>query len=96
MTRGGSEIQARTFNGVRVPVTLGAGHGKSIGGDEFVKRSALGVGGDVEAFGHGDLQEVASNASQGDGLRRSRAFIRGRHLLQREVIYGKEKGGSDQ
>ncbi len=95
MTRSDSEIQARTFNGVRVAVTLGAGHGKSIGGDEFVERSALGVGGDVGAFGHGDLQEVASNASQGDGLRRSGAFIGGRHPLQRELIDGEEKGGTD-
>ncbi len=96
MTRSDSEIQARTFNGVRVAVTLGAGHGKSIGGDEFVERSALGVGGDVGAFGHGDLQEVASNASQGDGLRRSGTFIGGRHPLQRELIDGEEKGGTDE
>jgi len=96
MTRSSSEIQARTFNGVRVAVTLGAGHGKSIGGDEFVERSTLGVGGDVDAFGHGDLQEVASNASQGDGLRRSGTVVRGGHPLQREFIDDKEKGGTDQ
>jgi len=95
MARGGSESDAGTFDCVGIAVAFGAGHGKRVGGDEFAERSALAVGGDVEAFGLGDLQEVASNAGQADGLRCSRTFIRGRHFLQRELIDGKEKGGTD-
>src|ERR1700741_94787 len=56
----------------------------------------MAIGGDVAAFRLSDLQEIASNARQADGLRRSRTFIRGRHSIQIEVIYDKEKGGTDQ
>src|SRR5260370_12406766 len=96
MARSGSETSAGTFDCVGIAVALGAGHGKRVGGDEFAERSAIAVGGDVGAFGLGDLQEVASNARQADGLRRSGTFIRGRHSLQRELIDGKEEGGTDE
>src|ERR1700688_2582270 len=88
----GGEFAARTFERVGITVALGAGHGKGIGGDEFVERGAMAVRGDVAAFRLGDLEEVASNARQADGLRRSRTFIRDRHSLQIKVIYDKEKG----
>ncbi len=96
MTRGGRETGARTFNGIGIAVAFGAGDGKGAGGDEFVERSALAVGGDVDAFGLGDLQEIGSNTGQADGLRRSRTVIRGGHPLQREFIDYKEKGCTDQ
>ncbi len=96
MPRRGGEFTAGTFERVGITVALGARHGKRIGGDEFVERSAMAVGGDVAAFRLRDLEEVASNARQADGLRRSRTFIRDRHSLQIEVIYDKEKGGTDQ
>ena len=92
----GAEFTARTLERVGITVALGARHGKRIGGDEFVERSAMAIRGDVAAFRLGDLQEVASNARQADGLRRSRTFIRDRHSLQIEVIYDKEKGGTYQ
>src|SRR5260370_24353220 len=95
MARSGSETIAGTFDCVGIAVALGAGHGKRVGGDEFAERSAFAVGGDVGAFGLGDLQEVAANARQTDGLRSSRTFIRGRHSLQNEIIDGEAKGGSD-
>src|SRR5437660_12365418 len=81
MPRRGGEFTARTLERVGITVTLSAGHGKRIGGDEFVKRSTMAIRGDVAAFRLSDLQKVASNASQADGLRWSRAFIRGRHSL---------------
>ena len=56
----------------------------------------MAVRGDVAAFRLCDLEEIASNARQADGLRRSRTFIRDRHSLQIKVIYDKEKGGTDQ
>src|SRR5260370_33358202 len=96
MARSGSETSAGTFDCVGIAVALGAGHGKRVGGDEFAERSAFAVGGDVRAFGLGDLQEVAANARQTDGLRSSGTFIRGRHSLQREMIDGEEKGGTDE
>ena len=96
MARSDSETGARTFDRVGIAVALGTGHGKRIGGDEFAQRSAFAVGGDVGAFGLGDLQEVASNAGQADGLCRSGTFIRGWHSLQRELIDGEEKGGTDE
>src|SRR6266481_8866460 len=96
MPRRSGEITTGTFERVGITVALGARHGKRIGGDEFVERSAMAVGGDVAAFRLRDLEEVASNARQADGLRRSRTFIRDRHSLQIEVIYDKEKGGTDQ
>ena len=92
----GGEFTAQTLERVGITVALGAGNGKRIGGDEFVERSAMAVRGDVAAFRLGDLQEVASNARQADGLRRSRTFIGDRHSLQIEVIYDKEKGGTYQ
>jgi hypothetical protein len=96
MARSGSESDAGTLDCVGIAVALGAGHGKRVGGDEFAERSALAVGGDVEAFGLGDLQEIGSNTSQADGLRRSRTVIRGGHPLQGEFIDYKEKGCTDQ
>src|SRR5712664_1691195 len=92
VARRGGEFTAGTFHGVGITVALGAGHGKRIGGDEFVERSAMAVRGDVAAFRLGDLQEIASNARQADGLRWSGTFIRCRHSLQIEVIHDKEKG----
>src|SRR2546430_13304325 len=87
----GAEFTARTFERVGISVALGAGHGKRIGGDQFVERSAVAVRGDVATFRLGDLEGAASNARQADGLRRGRTFIRGGHSLQIEVIYAKEK-----
>ena len=96
MARGGRETGARTLDCVGIAVAFGVGDGKGVGGDEFVERSALAVGGDVDAFGLGDLQEIGSNTGQADGLRRSRTVIRGGHPLQREFIDYKEKGCTDQ
>ena len=56
----------------------------------------MAVGGEVGAFRLGDLQEVASNADQSDGLRGRRALVGRRHSLQREVINGEKKGGTNQ
>jgi len=96
MMRSGREFAAETFDGVGVAVALGAGHGKRTGGHELVERSAMAVDGDVGAFRLGDLQEVASNADQGDGLRGRRALVSRRHFLQKEVVNDKEKGGTYQ
>ena len=82
MPRRGGEITAGTFDRVGITVALRAGHGKSIGGNEFVERSAMAVGGEVAAFRLGNLQEVASNSRQADSLGWSRSAIRGRHFLQ--------------
>ena len=95
MMRCGSEFAAGAFDRIGITVALGAGHGKRIGGDEFVERSAMAVGGDVAAFRLSNLQEVHSNAGQADGLRGSRAFVGRGHSLQREVIDDEEKGGCD-
>lgn len=54
------------------------------------------VSGDIAAFGLGDLQEVASNAGQADGLGWSSAAVRGGHALQIEVIDNEEKGSTYQ
>jgi len=96
MARGSGEFTAGTLDGVGIAVALGAGHGEIIGGDEFVKRSAMAVRGYVAAFRLSDLQEVASNAREADGLRWSGAAIRGRHLLQIEKVHCKEKRGTNQ
>ena len=56
----------------------------------------MAVDGDVGAFRLGDLQEVASNADQGDGLRGRRALVSRRHSLQKDVVNDKEKGGTYQ
>src|SRR6266849_1553159 len=96
MAGGSGKFTAGTFNGVGISIALGAGHGKRIGGNEFLERSAMAVRGDVAAFCLGNLQEVASNARQADRLRRSRTYIRGWHPLQRKMINDEEKGGTDQ
>src|SRR5260370_35479405 len=90
------EFAAGTFDGVGIAVALGAGHGKRIGGDEFIERSAMAVRGDVAALRLGNLQEVASNAHQAERLRRSRTLIRGWHPLQRKMISDEEKGAANQ
>jgi len=56
----------------------------------------MAVGGDVGAFRLGDLQEVASNADQSDGLCGCRALVGRRHSLQKEVVDHEEKGGTNQ
>jgi len=96
VARGGGEFAPGTLDGIGIAITLGAGHGERIGGDEFFKRSALAVNGDVGALRLGDLQEVASDTGQGDGLRRSRAFVGRRHSLQGEMIHNEEQGGAGQ
>ena len=96
MMRSGREFAAETFDGVGVAVAVGAGHGERVGGDEFVERSAMAVDGDVGAFRLGDLQEVASNADQADGLRGRRALVSRRHFLQKDLVNDKEKGGTYQ
>ena len=96
MPRRSREITAGTFDGVGITVAFGAGHGNGMGGDEFAERSAMAVGGDEGVLRVGNLEEVGSNARQGDGLRGSRAAIGGRHALQIKVVHNKEKRGSDQ
>src|SRR5260370_36729597 len=96
VARCGGEFTAGTFDRVGIAVAFGAGHGKRIGGDELVERSAMAGLGDVAAVRLGDLQEVASNARQADGLRWSGTFIRCRHSLQIEVIDDKEKSSTNQ
>ena len=56
----------------------------------------MAVDGDVGAFRFGDLQKVASNADQGDGLRGRRALVSRRHFLQKDLVNDKEKGGTYQ
>jgi hypothetical protein len=90
------EITAGTFDRVGIAVAFGAGHGKRMGGNKFVERSAMAIHGDVTALRLGNLQEIGSNARQADGLRRSRTFVRRRQSLQREVIDDQEKGRTDQ
>lgn len=96
MPRRSGKFTAGTLERVGIAVAPSAGHGQRIGGHEFVERSAMAVGGDVTAFRLGDLQEVASNVCQTDGLRRSRTFIGHRHFLQVKTIHDEEKGGTDQ
>src|SRR5439155_892704 len=86
MVRRGREFAAETFDGVGVAVALVAGHGKRTGGHELVERSAMAVDGDVGAFRLGDLQEVASNADQGDGLRGRRALVSRRPVAYTECF----------
>src|SRR5229473_4576827 len=68
VARRSRETSAGTLNGVGIAVALGVGHGNGIGGDEFVERSAMAVGGDKAVLRVGNLQQVHSNASQADGL----------------------------
>ncbi len=96
MARRSGETIAGTLDFIGIAVAFGAGHGNRLGGNEFAERSALAVDGDVAVFRIGNLQKVHANASQADGLRGSSTFIRGRHLLQIEMIHDKEKSGTDQ
>jgi hypothetical protein len=47
---------------------------------------------DVAPLRLGNLQKIAADASETDGLRRGRAFIGHRHLLEIVVIDAKQKG----
>src|SRR2546429_7098833 len=58
----GAEFTARTFERVGITVALGARHGKRIGGDEFVERSAMAIRGDVAAL---DRKSTRLNSSHG-------------------------------
>ena len=44
----------------------------------------------IPAFRLRDLQEIAAHAGEADRLRRRRAFIRGRHLLQISAVDDKK------
>src|SRR5258708_1713696 len=96
MTSRGGKFTTGTFHSVGIAVAFGTGHGKRMGRNEFVERSAMAIHGNVAALRLGNLQEVGSNARQADGLRRSRTFVRRRQSVQREVIDDKEKGRTDQ
>ena len=78
---GGGKVTAGAFNGVGIAVALGAGHGQGIGGDEFIESGALAIEGDVRTLGLGNLQKVAANSSQADGLGGGGAFIGDGHLF---------------
>jgi len=90
---GDGKIASGAFDGVGVAVAVGAGHVEIVGRDELAERSAIAIRSDVTAFGLGDLEEVAANADQADGLGRGCAAIRGGHLLQIDAIDNKEKSG---
>src|SRR4029077_7983661 len=92
----GGEFAAGTLKCVGITVAFGAGHGNGIGGDEFVKRATMAVGGDEAAFRLGDLKKVAAHARQADGLGWSRTAICNRHALHIKVIDDKEKGSTDE
>src|SRR6202040_4096307 len=84
---GCGEIGARALERVEVAVALGALHRERFRGDELVDRTgAVIVQGGEAALGLGDLQEVAANAGEADGLGGSRSRVGGGHLFQRILI----------
>jgi hypothetical protein len=91
-----SEIAARTFDRVRVTVALVAEHRQGIGGGQVVQRSAVPVRRDVPPFRLRDLQKVAADARQADGLGRRRSLVRRGHLLQIKMINTEENRGRNQ
>ena len=56
----------------------------------------MAVQSDVAALRLGNLQKIGADASEADGLRRGRAFIGHRHLLEIIVIDAKEKSTSNE
>src|SRR5260370_7693875 len=76
VARCGGEFTAGTFDRVGIAVAFGAGHGKRIGGDEFVERSAMAVRGDVPPFRLGHLPDVSSNPPPADSLHSTATLIR--------------------
>jgi hypothetical protein len=97
-TRGGrsvtcrdAEVATRTLDGISIAVPLATRHGQGVRGNELVERSAMAVLRDVAALPLGNLHKIAAHASQADCLRRGRAFIAHRHLLEIVVIHAKEK-----
>src|SRR5580700_6971381 len=97
-TRGGrsvtcrdAEVATRTLDGISIAVPLGTRHGQGVRGNELVERSAMAVLRDVAALPLGNLQKIAADAGEADCLRRGRAFIGHRHLLEIVMIDAKEK-----
>ena len=90
------EIAAGAFHGIRVAVPFGTRHRQGVGREQFTEPCAVAVLRDKKALGLRDLQQIASNAREADGLRGRRAFVGGGHFLQIEVIDTEEYGGSDE
>ena len=71
---------------VGVAVAFGPGHVDGVGGDEFVEIGTMIVECEEAAFGLRDLQEVAADAGEADGLRWGGASIGGWHFLERVFV----------
>lgn len=74
------------FECVGVAVAFGTGHVDGVGGDEFVEIGAVIVESEEAALGLRDLEEVAANAGEADGLGGSGAGVGGRHLFERVCV----------
>ena len=76
------ELHAGALDRVRVSIAPGAWQREGIRGNQLVQRNTTAVQGDIGEFRLRDLQQIAADAGQGDGLRRSGALIGGGHLLE--------------
>jgi len=83
-------------NFIGIAVALRTGHGHGAVGNEFAHFGAMAIEGHVAAFGLGDFEEVAANASQADGLCGGSAGVGGRHLFQREVVDAEGNRGKNE
>ena len=81
MFRNRLEVRARTAYRVSVAVPLLAAHGDGTRRNQLIEGDTFAVQGDVSTFRLGDLQQVAANTGEADGLSRRRSFIGRGHLF---------------
>jgi len=87
---------AAALDFVGIAVAARAGHGERAGRDQFVDVLAMAVEGDAVALGLGDVQKMATNGGQADGLRGGSAGIGDRHFLCGEVKNAEGQGDENE
>lgn len=85
------EIATGTFNSIGVAVAALAFHRKFIRRSKFIQGKAFAVQSDGLPFRLGNLHKVATHAGEANRLCRSRAGIRGGHLLEIKIIDTEKK-----
>lgn len=90
------EIGAGAIYLIRVTVAAGPAHGHGAGGNEFVQGRAFPVQSDVGPFRLSDLQKIATNSGETNGLRRRSPGVRRGHFFQVDLVHPEKDGRGNQ
>jgi len=90
------EVGAGAIHLVRVTVAAGPAHGHGARGNEFVQSRAFSIQSHVGPFRLSDLQKIATNPGETNGLRGRRSGIRCGHFFQVDLVHPEKDGRGNQ